>query len=176
MIISLIVAVSENGAIGKDGGIPWHLPADLKMFKRITMGHHLIAGRKTFDSIGKVLPGRKMIILSRQEGYQPKGCQLPGCQVAASLPQALEIARATGEDEVFIGGGAVVYAQALPMATRLYLTQVHAQVEGDTFFPAFDPQAWQEELSHLYPADGEQEFDFTYKILVPKNKYSNKKK
>lgn len=175
MNISIIVAVSENGVIGKDGGIPWRLPADMKLFKRITMGHHLIVGRETFDSIGKVLPGRKMIILSRQEGYQPKGCQPPACQVAASLPEALEIARAAGEDEVFIGGGAAVYAQALPMANRLYLTEIHARVDGDTFFPPYDPQAWQEELSHLYPADAEQKFDFTYNILVPKNK-NNKKK
>jgi dihydrofolate reductase len=173
MIISIIVAVSKNGVIGKDGGIPWRLPADMKLFKRITMGHYLIVGRETFDSIGRVLPGRKMIILSRQEGYQPKNCQPPDCQVAASLSEALEIARAGGEDEVFIGGGAAVYAQALPMANRLFLTEVHAEVEGDTFFPTYDPQAWQEELALPYPADAEQEFDFTYKILVPKN---NKKK
>ena len=175
MMISLIVAISENGVIGKDGGIPWRLPADMKLFKRITMGHHLIIGRETFDSIGKVLPGRKMIILSRQEGYQPNGCQLPECQVAASLPEALKLANDGGEEEVFIGGGAAVYAQALPMANRIYLTEVHAEVQGDTFFPPYDPQDWQEELSHLYPAGDEQEFDFTYKILVPKNK-NNKKR
>lgn len=167
MIISLIAAVSENGVIGKDGGIPWRLPADLKLFKRLTMGHHLVVGRKTFASIGKALPGRKMIVLTRQKDYQPEGCQPPACRVAHSLSEAIEIARTAGEDEIFIAGGAAVYAQSLPLADRLYLSQVHAEVEGDTFFPPFDPDNWQEELSHHYPAGEKQDFNFTFKVLVP---------
>jgi dihydrofolate reductase len=168
MIVSLIVAISENGVIGKDGGIPWHLPADLKLFKQVTMGHYLVVGRKTFESIGKALPGRKMIVLSRQVGYKMDGCEPPGCRMAASLAEALDIARTAGEDEIFIGGGAAIYTQAIPLADRIYLSRVHAEVEGDTFFSEFDLNDWQEELTHHYPAVGQQEYDFTYNILIPK--------
>lgn len=172
MIVSLIVAVSENGVIGKNGGIPWRLPADLKLFKHVTMGHYLIVGRKTFEAIGKALPGRKMIVLSRKEAYKVEGCEPPGCQVAASLAEALEIAEEAGEDEVFIGGGANVYAQAMQLADRIYLSRVHANVKGDTYFPECDWGGWMEELVHRYPkgapgGDG-QDYDFTYSILIPK--------
>jgi dihydrofolate reductase len=121
MIVSLIAAVSDNGVIGLDGSIPWRLPADLKLFKQLTMGHTLILGRKTYQSIGRPLPGRKMVVLTRQLGFTA-----PGCHIAPSLEQALDTARAEGETEAFIGGGAVVYAQALPLADRIYLSRVHA--------------------------------------------------
>jgi len=162
MIISLIAAISENGVIGKDGGIPWRLSEDLKLFKRVTMGHHLIVGRKTYESIGKPLPGRTMVVLTRQENYKAEGCT-----VVHSLPEALDLARDAGDDEVFIGGGAALYALALPLADRLYISRVHAEVNGDTYFPDFDQDNWQVELSHRYPAGDKQQYDFTYSILVP---------
>lgn len=163
MIVSLIAAISANGVIGRDGRIPWHLPADLKLFKAHTMGHHLIAGRRTYESIGKPLPGREMIVLTRQDDYIAEGCQ-----VVHSLDQALEIAEAAGESEVFIIGGEVVYAQILPKADRLYLSQVDAMVMGDTFFPAFDEQDWQVTTEQHYPATDRQAYAFTFQILERK--------
>ena len=160
MIVSLIAAVSDNGVIGLDGGIPWRLPADLKLFKQLTMGHTLILGRKTYQSIGRPLPGRKMVVLTRQPGFDA-----PGCLIAPSLEQALETARAEGETEAFIGGGAVVYAQALPFADRIYLSRVHAVVAGDTFFPTFDETSWQVTRSQQYPKQPGQEHDFTFEVL-----------
>lgn len=165
MIIALIAAVSENGVIGRDGGIPWHLPADLQLFKRLTMGHHLIVGRKTFESIGKPLPGRKMIVLSRQPGYS-----VEGCLTATSLQNALEIARKAGEDEVFIAGGAAVYTQALPLADRFYLSRVHANVKGDTTFPEFNLENWAVTVKTEYPAGKGQKHDFTFMILDRKRR------
>ena len=160
MIISLIAAVSDNGVIGLDGKIPWRLPADLKLFKQLTMDHTLILGRKTYQSIGRPLPGRKMVVLSRQTGFIA-----PGCLIVPSLEQALDTARANGETEAFIGGGAVVYAQALPLADRIYLSRVHAVVAGDTFFPAFDETYWQVTRSQPYPKQPGQEYDFTFEVL-----------
>jgi len=160
MIVSLIAAVSDNGVIGMDGSIPWRLPADLKLFKQITLGHTLILGRKTYQSIGRPLPGRKMVVLTRQPNFTA-----PGCQIAPSLKQALDTARADGETEAFIGGGEVVYAHALPLADRIYLSRVHAVVAGDTFFPAFDKASWQVSKSQQYPKQSGQEYDFTFEIL-----------
>jgi len=160
MIVSLIAAVSENGVIGLDGGIPWRLPADLKLFKQLTMGHTLILGRKTYQSIGRPLPGRKMVVLTRQMEFTA-----PGCLIAPSLEQALDTAQAEGETEAFIAGGAVVYAQALPLADRIYLSRVHAVVAGDTFFPAFDESAWQVTQSEQHPKQPGQEYGFTFEVL-----------
>jgi dihydrofolate reductase len=160
MIVSLIVALSENGVIGLDGAIPWRLPPDLKLFKQLTMGHHLILGRKTFQSIGRPLPGRKMVVLSRQPGFE-----VEGCRTAPSLEQALEMARTDGETEAFIGGGAVIYAQALQLADRIYLSRVHAVLAGDTFFPSFDEQSWQVIESQYYPESPDQQYAFTFKVL-----------
>ena len=165
MIIALIAAVSENGIIGRDGKIPWHLSPDLKLFKRLTMGHHLIIGRKTFESIGKPLPSRKMIVLSRQAGYT-----IEGCLTATSLSHALEIARKAGEDEVFIAGGAAVYHQALPLADRFYLSQVHAKVRGDTTFPDFNLEDWTVTVRAEYPSGKGQRYDFTFMILDRKRR------
>jgi dihydrofolate reductase len=163
MIISLIAAVSENNIIGRDGKVPWNLPADLKLFKQLTMGHHLIVGRETYESIGKPLPGRRMIVLSTRQDYK-----VEGCQTAESLSYAIEMARIAGEDEVFIGGGAQVYARALPMADRFYLSRVHGEFKGDTLFPVFDPAAWKVTLKHRYPAGDGQRYDFTFFILERK--------
>ena len=137
MKASLIVAVSENGVIGKDGGLPWRLPADLKHFKNTTMGHHLIIGRRTWDEVGKPLPGRTMVVVTRSRQFSAEGAL-----VAHSIEEALEVA--ARDDEPFIGGGAYIYRLALEkqLIDRLYLTRVHAEVEGDTFFPDVDFADW----------------------------------
>ncbi|MGH9465548.1 MAG: dihydrofolate reductase [Thermoanaerobaculia bacterium] len=135
MRVSIIVAVADNGVIGAGGAVPWHLRADLRRFKALTMGHHLIVGRKTWESIGRVLPGRTLLVVSRGRPGLP-----PGVALAPSLDAALETARAAGETEAFVAGGAELYALALPLADRLYLTRVHATPEGDTFLPPYpDP-------------------------------------
>ncbi len=154
---SIIVAMSENRAIGLAGGLPWHLSPDLRRFKKLTMGHHLVMGRRTFESVRVPLPGRRIIVLTRQPHYAA-----PGVQVAASLEEALGLAEAAGEDEVFIGGGAEVYARALPLADRMYLTLVHALFEADTFFPDFDGNAWEETWREHHPAVEGQPLAFTF--------------
>jgi dihydrofolate reductase len=160
MIVSLIVAVSANGVIGDRGGIPWHLPEDLKLFKATTMGHTLIMGRKTYESIGKPLPGREMVVLTRQEDFRAEGCHVVG-----SLEEALTSAREQGEKEAFVAGGAQVYALALPLADRIYWTQVHAEIEGDTRFPDFECEDWLEVERRDYPVDERHEFAFTVSVL-----------
>ena len=160
MIISLIVAVSENGGIGKDSQVPWHLTDDLKNFKRVTMGHHLVVGRKTFESIGKALPGRKMVVMSRNAEYAAEGCEVVG-----PLQAALDLAEERGEDEVFIGGGAEIYAAALPLAKRMYYTQVQAMVVADTFFPTFDEGEWEEVQAVEFPAGDGNDYAFIVKVL-----------
>lgn len=159
MIVALIVAVAENGAIGARGTLPWRLPADLKRFKALTMGHHLVLGRRTFESLLGPLPGRRLIVLSRDPHYRP-----PGCLVAGDLPAALDLARQAGEDELFIAGGAQVYARALPLADRLYLTRVHTEVEGDTFFPTLDAAHWQVMWSEHHAADERHPYAFTFLV------------
>lgn len=160
MLISIIVAMDEDGGIGVDNRLPWHLPDDLKRFKRLTMGHHLVIGRKTYESIGKALPGREMIVLTRSPELDA-----PGCRLAHSLDEALRIARERGEGETFIGGGAQVYAQALPQADYLYLTRVHATTESDVHFPLINWQAWIEQKRCYHPADANHTYAFTYRRL-----------
>lgn len=157
MYKSIIVAMSENRAIGLEGDLPWHLSPDLKRFKKLTMGHHLILGRRTFESLSVPLPGRRIIVLTRRPGYQANGCQ-----TAASLEGALGLAATAGEEEVFIGGGAEVYEQALPLADRIYLTLVHTQIKGDTFFPKFDWNAWKETGREHHPRMDSQPLAFTF--------------
>lgn len=157
--ISLIAAVDQNGVIGKDGVVPWHLPDDLRFFRRVTMGKPVIMGRRTYDSIGKPLSGRHNIILTRNPGYVA-----PGCTVARSIPAALAAAGAA--PEIMIAGGAELYAALLPTADRLYLTLVETRVEdGDTFFPAFDPDAWQEVSREHHSADDRHACAFEWVIL-----------
>ena len=138
MNVSLIVAVSRNGVIGLDNQLPWHLPEDLKYFKSVTMGKPLIMGRKTFESIGRPLPGRTNIVITRDSGWHAEGVE-----VAQTLLQAMTLARlacAQAElNEIMVIGGEQIYRLALPVADRLYLTEVQAEVEGDAFFPAYDP-------------------------------------
>lgn len=163
MLISLIVAMDEDRGIGKDGRVPWRLSADLRRFKALTMGHHLIVGRKTWESIGRPLPGRKMVIVTRSLAYQPENC--PEIAVVHSLGAALELARQSGEDEAFIGGGGEIYSQALPLADRIYLTTVHTRAGCDVFFPAFDPAGWVEVERLEQGANEGNEFTYTFQCL-----------
>lgn len=135
--ISLIAAVARNGVIGRDGGMPWHLPDELRRFKATTMGHTLVMGRRTFDGIGRVLPGRRTIVLTRDPAWQHADVE-----VAHSFPEAVSLAGPA--DEVFVAGGAQVYAEALPYAHRLVITEVDDDPEGDTYFPEWDRSQWRE--------------------------------
>ena len=158
MIISLIAAMDEANGIGLNRKMPWHLSDDLKNFRRLTMGHHLIMGRKTFDSIGTLLPGRQLIVLSRNPEFSAEGTK-----TANSFEEALTIARKSGEEEVFVIGGAEIFAVALPAANRFYLTRVHTEVEVDTRFPEFDFEDW-EELASVSFVSGPKN-DHAYTIL-----------
>jgi dihydrofolate reductase len=160
MIVSLIVAMDEAGGIGYEGQLPWRLPDDLKRFKELTMGHYLIMGRKTFDSIGRPLPGRKIIILTGKKDYCPDGVE-----VVPSLYDALRIAKWHGETEAFIGGGAAVFAESMFLADRIYLTRVHACLPADVFFPEIDSSEWHEDVVFEHPADERHAYAFTMMVL-----------
>ena len=140
--VALIAAVAENGVIGMGNAIPWRLPSDFAYFKRMTLGKPLIMGRKTFESIGKPLPGRVNIVVSRQEGYQPNGVLVID-SLRAALDHAQAIAAADGAKEVMVGGGEAIYREAMPLADRLYISHVALSPEGDSFFPPIDPGVWQ---------------------------------
>lgn len=159
MTVSLIVAVSSNGAIGRDGGLPWYLPADLKHFKRTTMGHHLIIGRRTWEEVGKPLPGRTMVVVTRSRRFAPEGAH-----VVRSVEEALEVA--AGDDEPFIGGGSQIYRMALArdLVDRIYLTRIHADVEGDTVFPDVNYDEWELVSEEHHEADEKNEFDYSFLI------------
>ena len=143
--ITLLAAVARNGVIGQGDTVPWHLPEDLCHFKQTTLGHAIIMGRRTFDSIGRVLPGRHTIVISRNPTWHH-----PGVEVAGSLSEALVLAGSG--DEVFVVGGGEVYREALPLAQRLNITEVDLEPEGDVTFPAIDPQQWRE--TSRVPHDG----------------------
>lgn len=153
--VSIIAAVASNGVIGRDGGLPWRLPADMRFFKRTTMGHHLVMGRKTWESIGRPLPGRTMVVLTRD-----RSAAIPGVAVVHALSEAIERARAAGDAEVFVIGGAEVYARALPRADRLLLTRVDAAVPGDVYFPEYDEDRWVEVAREEHPADERHAYAF----------------
>ncbi len=153
MIISLIVAMDEKGGIGRQNRLPWHLPSDLKRFKRLTMGHHLVMGRKTYETIGKPLDGRVMIVITHQKGYSA-----PGCQVAHSLGEAMKIAEDHQEKEVIIIGGGEIFRQAIGLANKIYLTTVHARVGADIIFPKIDLNNWERIESE--PGSGEEQDDY----------------
>ena len=139
MTISFIAALADNNVIGRDNRLPWHMPADLKRFKALTLGHHVIMGRKTFDEIKKPLPGRINVVVTRSVDFSPEGVA-----VARSIEEALAKAEASGDPEIFVIGGAEIFAQLMHRADRMHLTRVHAEPEGDTFFPEFDDvNEWQ---------------------------------
>jgi len=137
--LALVVAVSRNGVIGRDGDLPWHFREDLRHFRAVTLDHAVIMGRKTWESIGRPLPKRRNIVVTRQSGLVA-----PGCEVVGSLEEAIQLAR-TSDDEPRVIGGASLYALALPLATRLFLTEIDEDVEGDTYFPPLDRNRWLEQ-------------------------------
>lgn len=160
MQVSAIVAMSKNRVIGKDNQLPWHLSDDLKLFKRLTLDKHVIMGRKCFDSIGNPLPRRKNIILTRNPYFLVTNALTVG-----SIEEALSIAHDNGEEEAMILGGTEIYNLAMPYLDKIYLTEVEAEVEGDTYFPVLDEKEWREEIVRKYKADENNDYDFTFKIL-----------
>lgn len=160
MKLSIIVATAEQGVIGKDNQLIWHLPEDLKMFRRLTTGHVIIMGRKTFESIGKPLPNRTSIIISRNNDYQ-----VEGCIVVSSLEEAIEKAKEIETEEAFIIGGAQIYALALDMADTVYLTQVHHNFEGDAFLPVLDTNIWTETERKSFQPDEKHAYAFDFVTL-----------
>ncbi len=161
MRISLIVAMDRRGVIGANGGMPWHLPADLKHFRAVTMGKPIVMGRKTHESIGRALPGRENIVLTRDSGYVS-----PGCTVLGSVEEVL--AHCRDKDEIMIMGGAELYAQFLPRGERVYLTQIHADVEGDTFFPDWEQlhgDRWRETGLQVFSGDERNPFSYSFSVL-----------
>jgi len=158
MRLSLICAAASNGVIGLENRLPWKLPADLRRFKALTMSHHVIMGRKTYESIGKALPGRVNIVVTRQPGYRAEGCL-----VAGSLEQALALAH--GDTEAFVVGGASLYAQALPLADRLYLTEIHQVFDGDTRMPPLDEAAWRQTAREDHGPGPEVPFAYSFITL-----------
>jgi dihydrofolate reductase len=166
MDIALIWAMSRNGVIGRDNGLPWRLPKDMKSFMAITMGKPVIMGRRTFESMKAALPGRTNIVVTRNAEYQRHGVK-----VANDLTAALALAKAQcladGCDEIMVAGGADIYRLALPVATRLYMTTVDAEVEGDTFFPEIDMEQWREVRTESFPADAAHSYSFSIAVLEP---------
>jgi len=160
MRISLIAAVADNGVIGQQGDLPWRLPADMRYFRRATMGKPVLMGQITYESIGKPLKGRTTIVLSDDPGFGADGCL-----VVRSIDAALAAAAEGGADELMIAGGASVYAQLLPRADRLYLTWVHAAIDGDTRFPDFDADAWRETSREERPADEKNPHSVSFVVL-----------
>ncbi|HTX05117.1 MAG TPA: dihydrofolate reductase [Steroidobacteraceae bacterium] len=161
-LISLVVAMAENGAIGRDNALPWRLPDDLKRFKALTMGKHLLMGRKTYESIGRPLPGRTNLVLTRDRDWRAEGVV-----VVRSLGQALSCAR--DAEELVAIGGAEIYRLLMPFARRIYLTLVHGEFAGDTFFPDFDPTQWADVECHSHPADERNAYAFTFVTLERKS-------
>jgi len=158
-MIALVVAVAQNGVIGRDNQLIWHLPADLKHFKQLTTGHPIVMGRRTFDSIGRPLPNRTSIVVTRQADWA-----VPGCEVAYSVPAALELARTFGAD-VFVIGGGEIYRQALPAADVVYLTEVHHDFEGSATFPDLSPLEWREESRERHEPDEKHAYAFSFVTL-----------
>jgi dihydrofolate reductase len=159
--LSVLAAVSENGVIGHEGGLPWHLPAEMRFVKRLTTGHTLIMGRKTYESIGRPLPQRTSIVITRDPGYTAA----PGVIVVPDFDAAVSAAQERGESEAFVFGGEAVYALALPRADRLYLTRVHAQVEGNAFFPALEGGRWKLVGEEPHAADERHAHAFTFQTF-----------
>lgn len=165
MKIALIVAMARNHVIGKDNRMPWHLPEDLRYFKRVTLGKPVIMGRNTFESIGKPLVQRPNIIISRNAGYKVEGATVAHSLDAALMLGSQLLNDAGPDSELMIIGGAQIYAQALPQAQRLYLTEVHAEPEGDAHFPDFDRSQWQEVAREEHPACERNPYAYDFLVL-----------
>ena len=163
MKCALIVAMAKNGTIGIDNKLPWYLPNDLKYFKKVTMGKPIIMGRKTYESIGKPLPGRTNIVITRNPDYQAEGIVVVN-SLQQALDKAEDISFINGHDEVMVIGGAEIYNQGLKSAGRLYITHVHADVEGDAFFPEVDWNDWQEEGRDDFNSEGPNPYDYSFVV------------
>lgn len=159
--LALIVAAAENGVIGRNNALPWYLPEDLRYFKRVTMGKPIIMGRKTFESIGKPLPGRTNIVITRNPVFLAEGVKVVS-SLAAALELAQHIAQVDGIEEAVVIGGAGIYQAALPFADRLYLTEVHASVEGDAELPAIDWTQWREVSREEHAAQAPNQYDYSF--------------
>lgn len=171
MKISLIAAVAENQVIGRSNDLPWHLPDDFKFFKEKTKGHPIIMGRKSLESLGKPLPKRTNIVITRDPNRIPATYKDQGVVIVDSLEKALNVAKQVEENEIFVIGGAEIYTLALPLATTLYLTEIRQSYEGDAYFPQFDKNEWQEVSRQHHSADERHRasFDFvTYELIVSK--------
>jgi len=155
--ISLIVAMAQNRVMGINNQMPWHLPDDLDYFKKITLGHHMIMGRKTHDAIGRVLPGRTTIVVTRNPAWFASGCLR-----ASSLEEGLQMSEQ--DDEIFIVGGGELFQQSLDLAQRIYLTEVKATVPGNTYFPLINHRVWHESKRQHHPQDSRHPFDFDFVI------------
>lgn len=156
--VTLIAAMATNRAIGLNGSMPWHLPGELQHFKKTTMGKAIVMGRKTWQSIGRSLPGRQNIVLSRGANFVA-----PGCDVACSLDEALKMARS---DEVMIIGGGVIYEQAMPIANRMILTLIDAEFEADTWFPCWNPAEWKVRHRRVIPANDRHDYSYEVQDMV----------
>ena len=160
-MITLIAAVAENNALGKDNLLLWHLPNDFKRFKSVTTGHYIIMGRKTFESFPKPLPNRTHVIITRQKEYSPENCI-----VVDSLSKAIEVCPT--EEEIFIIGGGEIYKQSIEIADKLDITKVHHSFDADTFFPEIDASKWKLTASEFHPKDDKHKFDFTFQTYLRK--------
>lgn len=159
MLISLIVAAATNNAIGKDGQLPWHLPNDMKHFKNVTWGMPVVMGRKTYESLGKALPGRKNIVISRQPGWKAEGAV-----VVKTMDDAMFVARETDAKEVMVIGGGEIYRQMFDRAQRIYMTRVEAEPEADTFFPVIDPAQWYLVSQKNHEADEKNAYNYSFQV------------
>jgi len=165
MIISIIVAFANDQLIGADNRLLWHLPDDMKNFRRVTMGHYVIMGRKTWDSIGTILPGRTIVVITHNTGLK-----INDVLIFHSLPEAIEYAKMEQQEEIFIIGGGQIYQKALPFADRLYITRVYGSFVGDTYFPEFNPDNWSVDFRSSHPIDERHEYAFDLMVLSRINK------
>ena len=164
MKTSMIVAMAQNRVIGRNNSLPWYLPNDLKYFKQVTMGKPILMGRKTFESIGKPLPGRTNIVMTRNQNWSAEGVKVvSSLDAAVALAQA--IAEIDGQDELMIIGGDQIYQSALSSVDRIYLTEVHAEVEGDAYFPVFDRDGWDIVVCKDSVAEGANPYDYSFVVL-----------
>lgn len=163
MIISTIVAKAKNNVIGKDNDIPWYLPADLKYFKKTTLNHHIIMGRKCYQSIGKPLPKRTNVIVTRNPFFI-----VSNCYVASSVEEALEIAHDNGEEEAIIIGGGEIYKLTASLWDKMYITEVDAEIEGDIYFPEIDEKKWNKVSEDFHEKDAKNEYDYSFLVYEKK--------
>lgn len=162
--VAFILARADNGVIGRAGGLPWHLSGDLKFFKAQTLGKPVVMGRKTWQSIGRPLPGRPNLVVTRDSTFRPQGAEV-FATVAAALQRAQDLARESAAGEVMVIGGGEIYRQTLPLASRIYLTEVHASPEGDTLFPVLDPAEWREVRRDPRVSAGAGQPDYSIVVL-----------